>query len=180
MFGTEPKLGLATTTLPSALTSVLHTEEELRDALDEPSEAEPDEPSEAEPDEPGRAGPSLLEQPSNSSTAICLECGRQVEAATECPCQTEEPPAAAERRKARVRQSAQAERMLKRARSSEAPISVGDNVTVGIPDVDRSRIEHRNLICVVLEVGYYLCITDHCTVHTPLYAPIIKFFFVYV
>lgn len=153
MFGTEPKLGLATTTLPSALTSVLHTEEELRDALDEP-------------DEPGRAGPSFLEQPSTSSTSICLECGRQVEAATECPCLTEEPPAAAERRKARVHQSAQAERMLKRARSSVAPISVGDNVTVGIPDVDRSRIEHRNLICVVLEVGYYMHYRSLHSTHT--------------
>ena len=106
------------------------------------------------------------------------------ETVTECPCQTEEPTAAVERRKARVHQSAgQAERMLKRARSSEAPISMGDNVTVGTPDVDRSRIEHRNLTCVVLEVGYYLCVADHCTVHTPLYAPItnvIFFFLLYV
>ena len=42
--------------------------------------------------------------------------------------------------------------MLKRSRSRLSELRVGDSVRVGIPDVDRSRIEQRNLIGVGLEV----------------------------
>lgn len=129
MFGTEPKLGLSTTTLPSAVSSVLHTEEALETAL------------------------SL---PSTSSAVVCMDCGLQTQDGGDCSCRTAEPRAAAERRQARQHQSVQADRMLKRARSQFTALDVGDNVTVGIPDVDRSRVEHRNLICVVLEVGTFM------------------------
>ncbi|XP_043232702.1 uncharacterized protein LOC122386989 [Amphibalanus amphitrite] len=42
--------------------------------------------------------------------------------------------------------------MLRRSRCSMQEVSVGDNVRIGIPDVDRSRIENRNLICVVIQI----------------------------
>ena len=45
----------------------------------------------------------------------------------------------------------QAERMLRRSRVINVPASIGDNVTIPIPLVDRGRGDPRNLMGVVLE-----------------------------
>jgi len=43
-------------------------------------------------------------------------------------------------------------RMLRMSRSKFLPATVGDNVTIPVPDVDRGRGDPRNILCVVLEV----------------------------
>ena len=121
MVGAKPKLGLGTTTLPALVASMLRTEEDL----------------------------SALSLPSTSPPTLCMDCGQQEPDGDQCWCDTTaEPRAAVERRQAGERQQAQAHRMLKQARSRSTARSV-TNVTVGITDVDRSRIEHQHLICVV-------------------------------
>ena len=117
-------MGLGGTTLPSAVASVLRTEEDLEETL-------------------GQAG--------TSTTTFCLDCRAPVKEGEQCPCNGSSR-AAEERQGARLKQEQQAARMLKRSREKMETLSVGQCVRVGIPDVDRSRIEHRNLLCVVLEV----------------------------
>lgn len=55
------------------------------------------------------------------------------------------------RSRARKAQLSQAERMLRRSRATNVPVTRGDNVTVPIPLVDRGRGDPRNLIAVVLD-----------------------------
>ena len=74
-----------------------------------------------------------------------MTCAAPVVDGERCPCQGPS-------RTVSERQAAQASRMLKKSRSRLSELRVGDSVRVGIPDVDRSRIEQRNLIGVVLEV----------------------------
>ena len=127
-------MGLASTSLPPAVAAVLQTEEDLE---------------------------SRLSAPSTSNASRCPLCAAPVEEGARCPCEGPSR-AVSERCAARKRQAAQADRMLKRSRSKMCEISVGDNVRVGIPDVDRSRIEQRNLICVVLKVRKYgILSADH-------------------
>ena len=56
-----------------------------------------------------------------------------------------------------------------------SPIAEADNVRIGIPDVDRSRDEHRNLICVVLEVRVrtiylHLCLVKKTLKHDQVHS----------
>ena len=124
-FGCEPRVGLASTTLPPEVAAVLRTEEDLQ---------------------------SRLGVPTTSSTTFCLACAAPVVDGDRCLCEAPSR-AVKERQAARERQAAQADRMLKRSHRRMSEICVGDNVRVGIPDVDRSRVEQRNLICVVLKVS---------------------------
>ncbi|KAK6175839.1 hypothetical protein SNE40_014219 [Patella caerulea] len=57
------------------------------------------------------------------------------------------------RKSAREAQEEQAQRMVKRNKRVFGPVSVGDNVTVPIPYVDRGRGDPRNLIGVVTEIS---------------------------
>ena len=139
-FGCPPRLGLRTTTLPPTVASVLQTEEELNDALDIPG---------------------------TSSSTFCPACRTLVADGGQCPCDV--PPAVTERNEARKMQEVQATKMVTRACQKLQPVCRGENVRVGIPDVDRSRVEQRNMVCVVLQVNmtYYsycnrcLCVCQH-------------------
>ena len=128
MFGCPPRVGLPSTSLPSTVAAVLHTEKELQ---------------------------KTLSMPTTSSTRYCEQCLAVVRDGEECSCEEQTPLAVQQRHAAYRKQQKQVERMLKRSRSSKEEVTVGDNVRVGIPDVDRSRIENRNLICVVLQVSVY-------------------------
>ena len=125
MFGCTPRVGLPSPQLPPAVAAVLHTEEQLQETLSTPS---------------------------TSSARFCERCLAPVQDGDQCPCESRPSRAAEHREAARGRQQQQAQRMLKRSRNSMEEVAVGDSVRVGIPDVDRSRVENRNLICVVLQV----------------------------
>ena len=58
-----------------------------------------------------------------------------------------------ERMKARVQQQKQAERMLTETAKRFKPSSVGDNVLVPVPEVDRGRTDFRNVAGIITNVG---------------------------
>jgi len=57
------------------------------------------------------------------------------------------------RKKTKCAQENQAERMLKRSRTTFVPADKGDSVMIPIPQVDRGRGDPRNLMGIVLERG---------------------------
>ena len=71
---------------------------------------------------------------------LCRRCCRQRQAV-------------AERSAARDCQRNQALKMLENSQAAMHEMEVGTNVRVGVPDVDRSRRDHANLIGVVIDVS---------------------------
>ena len=51
----------------------------------------------------------------------------------------------------------QAEKMKKKSDAKLSSVSVGENVLIPIPDVDRARTDSRNMIAIVMEInnGFY-------------------------
>ena len=185
MFGCAPKIGLASGKIPDEVLRTLLTEEDLeslgrpQDAPDASAELPSSAASSAaaparSPAAPARSptAPALSparssspapdpDQPSCSgASATCAECDVPTPGTSglELLCALCQRAAEAKRQRtaATDSQRRQAAVMLRRSRDSMSPIAEGANVRLGIPDVDRSRDEHRNLICVVLEVSLHI------------------------
>jgi hypothetical protein len=59
-------------------------------------------------------------------------------------------------------QKKQADRMLKTSKKYLPPVSIGDYVTLPIPDVDRGLCEAPNLICRVVDIDYATNLYELC------------------
>ncbi|XP_046560064.1 uncharacterized protein LOC124269094 [Haliotis rubra] len=126
LFGSEPKVGLRSSTLPPEILERLVTEDDLHAAF-EPSTTpsathQQDHPSSAE---------------SSSSEISQIEEQHQNSQLN--------------RKEAADGRFAQAERMVKRSRLEHVAGNPGDNVTIPIPLVDRGKGEPRNIMGVILD-----------------------------
>ncbi|XP_046326947.2 uncharacterized protein LOC124111338 [Haliotis rufescens] len=135
LFGSDPRTGLASSTLQHEVLQRLQSEDDLLSAIESPV---------------SNADKSLEEPTPSSSDAS--------EVSTQTPPVSQEDQVAAQlnsimqnRKRAREAQEEQAQRMVKRSKRVFGPVSVGDNVTVPIPHVDRGRGDPRNIIGVVIE-----------------------------
>ncbi|XP_071111144.1 uncharacterized protein [Haliotis cracherodii] len=135
LFGSDARTGLASSTLPQEVLQRLQSEDDLLSAIESPV---------------SNADKSLEEPIPSSSDAS--------EVSTQTSPASREDQVAAQlnsimqnRKRAREAQEEQAQRMVKRSKRVLGPVSVGDNVTVPIPHVDRGRGDPRNIIGVVIE-----------------------------
>uniref|UniRef100_A0ABD2VUG2 Integrase catalytic domain-containing protein n=1 Tax=Trichogramma kaykai TaxID=54128 RepID=A0ABD2VUG2_9HYME len=126
MFGFDPRVGLTSANLP---TDVIQTETEPQ--LSQEAEAVPQLSQEAEAvpqlSQEVETEPSLTNAP--TSTSRILKARKRAAEALEH----------------------QAKRMKTRSDNKQKPITVGDCVTVPIPDVDKAKSDLRNIIAIVLE-----------------------------
>ena len=80
----------------------------------------------------------------------CLEC-LKVEDGAKCAWCKRTEHIQAQRSSAQKRQQEQAEAMLTKSAKKLKVVVVGDNVLVPVPNVDRAKIDHPNLLAVVME-----------------------------
>ena len=80
----------------------------------------------------------------------CLECLKDEDGAKCAWCKRTEH-IQAQRSSAQKRQQEQAEAMLTKSAKQLKVVVVGDNVLVPVPNVDRAKIDHPNLLAVVME-----------------------------
>lgn len=93
-----------------------------------------------------------LQVSSSCKQRIHVKCGEYVEEVLLCTLCKRKNDINSQREGAKVRLQVQAERMLTLSNAKLPPITVGQNVMVGVPDVDRGRLAPRSVLTVVLDV----------------------------
>ena len=160
MFGTEPKVGLTSSSIPAEIIQRLETEDDLLTALSVPLNSANDVPpplpddqlpasqcDDVPPPPPDNQLPSSLPPPLSPSPLGLRR--RNIRN---------------ERKRARECLTDQAERMVKRSRIELQPGNIGDNVALPVPMVDRGRGDPRNILGVIIdknENNLYTIATRH-------------------
>ncbi|KAK9686149.1 hypothetical protein QE152_g37393 [Popillia japonica] len=138
MFGIEPRVGLATSSLPLEIIATLEREEDLEKIIAEGNQNNMHEDN--------------TESDSENLSKICDKCSANLtETDINCclNCTTEHNIKSA-RLEATNALIKQANKMKSVYNKTHPPANVGDNVTVPIPDVDKPKGSFRNVIAVIL------------------------------
>ncbi|XP_063411146.1 KRAB-A domain-containing protein 2-like [Mytilus trossulus] len=146
LFGSDPKIGLSSSSLPKELLPNLETEEDLvkvfKEVSEENSEIEidgTDENTDAESVESER------ELNDSGSTRTTIEVvSEEVET-----------PIIRARKRTLSGQQIQADVLTRNTKQKLSELSVGDNVIIPIPQYDRAPTDQRNIQGVVVEVGHF-------------------------
>ncbi|CAF4046187.1 unnamed protein product [Rotaria sordida] len=153
LFGNQPKIGLASTSLPPLIFNNLSTEEELQKELGLPTCDTNDSDqceSDLESDEDGLdVGGSNVNVISYENTDMKLD-------------QTLKPLNDRIRKTGEIRQVAkegkkrQADQFLQSTAKKQklAHINIGDNVLVSVPEIDRGPTDARNVLAVVMDIKH--------------------------
>ncbi|XP_076089944.1 KRAB-A domain-containing protein 2-like [Mytilus galloprovincialis] len=146
LFGSDPKIGLSSSSLPKELLPNLETEEDLEKVFKEVSEENSeieidgtDENTDAESVESERE----LNDSGSTSTTI------------EVVSEEVETPIIRARKRALSGQQIQADVLTRNTKQKLSELSVGDNVIIPIPQYDRAPTDPRNIQGVVVEVGNF-------------------------
>jgi hypothetical protein len=156
LFGIEARIGLTSSSLPHDVIQKLQTEDDLLAILSS-SSTQPD--TQPLPE----MTPPLLEttqplpettQPLPETTQPLLETPQPLSETTQPLLETTQPTSSIDKKRklAIAAQQKQAERVVKRSRVIMKDCTVGDNVAVPIPSVDRGRGDPRNILGVILAV----------------------------
>ena len=147
MCGTEPKVGLISSSLPSEIIEKLQTEDDLLAALNTPTETPEQQASDNYyPDTLGTpSGPDMPQSnilsphpdDQNGEESVPQDTADQQSSLS--PLSSRQHNIVEQRKGARDSQVSQAERMVKRSRVDLKTGEVGDNVAIPIPTVDRGR-----------------------------------------
>ncbi|XP_071103366.1 uncharacterized protein [Haliotis cracherodii] len=125
LFGSDARTGLASSTLPQEVLQQLQSEDDLLSAIESPVSNAASDASEV----------STQTSPASQEDQVAAQLNSIMQ----------------NRKRAREAQEEQAQRMVKRSKRVFGPVSVGDNVTVPIPHVERGRGDPNNIIGVVIE-----------------------------
>jgi hypothetical protein len=151
MFGSPPKVGLATSKLPNEILNVIEKEEELVGYfMDQPSQSKIENQVVAQTPVETVPTPLEFEHECNFCTTVfqsdiencdlCDVCSRGMLINRETHLSHEN----LER---------QADKMVARSNQVLQPVTVGNNVTLPVPSVDRGREDPRNLMYVVTDIN---------------------------
>jgi hypothetical protein len=163
MFGCTAKCCLYSLNIPKAILSNVETEEDLGQFLESEQESPPEQPEEPEsPKEPciSCGLDACLED-------VCSRCSKVVHYVEHCSApQQQGSTSLLNRRLCLICQKTdatktartqsynglkrQADKMVENTNKRLKPVSVGSTVLVAIPDVDRGRGDHKNLLGVIL------------------------------
>lgn len=173
MFGTDPKVGLSTSVLSTETIAEIETEEDLERVLGNTRDDDVDVDCRA--DDLGIT--CIVCETACDAAQICrichlpchINCGINTDGATDdgaeltCSLCFHGESATDHRRGAKRAMEEQAEKMKQASDKRFKPGDVGSSVRVPIPEVDRGRTDHRNLIGVVMEItdGLYKIGTKH-------------------
>ena len=113
-------------------------------------ESEPGEPNQCSPCKKTFETVNELVDHMRVDHDACLECLKDEDGAKCAWCKRTEH-IHAQRNSAQKRQQEQAEAMLSKSAKKLKVVVVGDNVLVPVPNVDRAKIDHPNLLAVVME-----------------------------
>ena len=113
-------------------------------------ESEPGEPNQCSPCKKTFETVNELVDHMRVDHDACLEC-LKVEDGAKCAWCKRTEHIQAQRSSAQKRQQEQAEAMLTKSANKLKVVVVGDNVLVPVPNVDRAKIDHPNLLAVVME-----------------------------
>lgn len=177
LFGSKVKVGLTTSSLPKEVLGNVDTEEELQELTDGITNGGVvQEPSFPESSEPLGSRNDILphccvcyKKDMDSKCRKCdrdlhSQCGKEIEEATSidrillCDLCLKIKKTLEGRTDARDNLEAQAKRMRLDSDKKFPPVPVGATVRVPVPEVDRGRGDHRNILAVVKEVtedGFY-------------------------
>ena len=123
MFGSEARIGLTSSSLPNGLMSTIESEADLF---------------------------AVFEETQKPNTSRCSLVTRTVLRAVPPSIESRTAQITQHRHEASIAQQEQAERMVKRSRVDLQAGTIGDNVAVPIPAVDRGRGDARNIWGVVV------------------------------
>lgn len=163
LLGCEPKVGLASSNIPSALAKTLTTEEELMKIMnEEDSVVEISDAHEGVADEDADITNVVLEEKNinRSEELMCENCLRVVNFAEVCQqdgssvlcilCAASKN-ISEERDDARNNTEKAAKKMLGDSAKKMPTFNVGDCVLLNIPKVDRGPGDSRNMVCLIMD-----------------------------
>lgn len=155
MFGTEPRVGLTTSSLPLKVIKEIRDEDALKEALNQINVIDEDFSEQvtavASSSRPSAASQEDLEAAASTSAEpqIIPASDEDTEAVANANRQFQ---ITAAREKAHLNLAKQAQRMKLASDSIHARVEIGDNIIIPIPDVDRAKADLRNIIGVVLQM----------------------------
>jgi hypothetical protein len=151
MFGSPPKVGLTTSKLPNEILNVIEKEEELVGYfMDQPSQSTIE--NQAVAKTPVETVLTLLEfehecksrttvfQSDTENCDLCDVCSRGMLINRE-------------RHLSHENLERQADKMVAKSNQVLQPVTVGNNVTLPVPSVDRGRGDSSNMMCVVIDIN---------------------------
>ncbi|XP_071153524.1 KRAB-A domain-containing protein 2-like [Mytilus edulis] len=146
LFGSDPKIGLSSSSLPKELLPNLETEEDLekvfKEVSEENSEIEIDGTDENTDAESVESERELNDSGSTSTTIEVVS--EEVETLI-----------IRARKRALSGQQIQADVLTRNTKQKLSELSIGDNVIIPIPQYDRAPTDPRNIQGVVVEVGNF-------------------------
>ncbi|XP_031332774.1 KRAB-A domain-containing protein 2-like [Photinus pyralis] len=142
MFGMDPRVGLSTSSLPSEIFKDINDEEDLTKVINN----------------------NLTPASETADDILMEEDENMVQAHTSTDNQIKH-----SRKTAAEGLRKQAKKMKSHSDKSHPPANIGDNVMIPIPDVDKSKVDLRNIIGVVIDItdeGLYKVGTKHGILQT--------------